>query len=255
MTTPADALEAAGVTVYDHRVPPRPGTWSPVGVLWHHVGNTPPKALTVPAPSISLCQNGRDDLPGPLCQWLVDGAGGWNWITDGRANHAGSGDGDVLNWLTENGSRPNDPPRPNGDTIGGNTHLIGVEVEGNGHWSAVVHDSMIKGSRALLAHYGLPPNNVIGHKEWTTRKPDPAGIDMAAARSALLTPHPQPVEDDMAFIYVDKSGQDQGQVYDSGSVLVKIPTGDDAQALLDAGVKQVKLSHQMFSTLNDQAQG
>lgn len=67
-------------------------------------------------------------------------------------------------------------------------------------------------------------------------------------------PQPQP-EEDMAFIYVDKSGQDGGQVYDSGSVLVKIPTGEDAAALRDAGVKEVKLSHAMWSTLNDAAEG
>lgn len=68
-------------------------------------------------------------------------------------------------------------------------------------------------------------------------------------------PQPEPEENDMAFIYVDKTGQDQGQVYDSGSTLVKIPTGEDAQALRDAGVKEVKLSHQMWATLNKEAEG
>ena len=190
--TPLDALEAVGLTVYDHRVAPRPGGWEPFGVFWHHVGNLPPRALVVPAPSIGLCQRGRSDVPGPLCQWLVDGEGGWNWITDGRANHAGSGDRDVFEWLIAAGVRADDPPRANGDDSSlMNRYTVGVEVEGNGNWSPKVYDAMLRGTRALLKHYDARRDNLVSHKESTTRKADPAGIDMHAAR-AWLRQHPTP---------------------------------------------------------------
>lgn len=205
MTTPADALRAAGLTVYDERVAPRPGGWNPLAVLWHHVGDVPPGALRVPAPSIGLCQHGRSDLAGPLCQWLVDGDGGWNWITDGRANHAGQGDKDVWQWLNTNPAhRLADPPRPddNLDTADGNGHLVGIEVEGNGNWSAKLYAAMVRGTQALLDHYQLPRTNVIGHKEWTNRKVDPAGIDMHQARVDVSahTPQPTTMEDQLFYV-------------------------------------------------------
>lgn len=48
------------------------------------------------APSLSVCTNGRPDLPGPLCQVLQERTGGENLdrvyvVASGRANHAGEG--------------------------------------------------------------------------------------------------------------------------------------------------------------------
>lgn len=247
--TVADALQAAGVTVHDAQVPPRPGTWTPFGVLWHHVGDLPPAALKVPPPALKLCQDGRADLPGPLCQWLVDGDGGWWWITDGRANHAGNGDGDVHDWLLANpATRAPDPPRPDVDTDSGNGFLIGVEVEGNGNWSAPVHASMIAGTRALLAHYQLPVDSVIGHKEWTKRKPDPAGIDMAAARNALRNPQPQPEDQEMLIYFSDEDVDGLEIASDHGN-LTGLTDERTRDSLIHAGFVKVAVSGEYFALL------
>ncbi len=219
MTTPLDALRAAGLIVHE--------------------------ALAVPPPALKLVQQGRGDLPGPLCQWLVDGEGGWWWITDGRANHAGAGDQDTLDWLLAD-ARPDDPPRPNQDGPGGNRYLVGVEVEGNGNWSPQVHDSMLRGTRALLAHYQLRRDNCIAHKEWTRRKVDPAGIDMAHARAALRAipppplpqPEPSQEDDDMIRIYDLTFDNDAVQYARIGNVIAPI-TGQQKAELLEVKPKAV----------------
>ncbi len=84
------------------------------------------------------------------------------------------------------------------------------------------------------------------------------GVVIGAGRPAYAStppPTPEPEDESVSYIYIDKTGQDAGQVYDSGSILMKIPTGEDAQAFRDAGAKEVKLSHQAWSTLNDEAKG
>src|SRR5690606_37159568 len=44
-------------------------------------------------------------------------------------------------------------------------------------------ESYRKGSAALAKHNGIPASKVIGHKEWTTRKIDPYGVNMSVERS------------------------------------------------------------------------
>lgn len=194
--TPLLALRSAGLEVHDARVDPRPGFWEPFGVLWHHTGTASPPKPGQPV-SLHVCQHGRADLPGPLCQWLIGGDGQWWWVTDGRANHAGRGDLDVWHWVIGGANRPPNPPQPddNHDTLDGNAHLIGVEVEGTGDWSAEVYHSVLIGTQTLLSYYQQPRDTLLAHKEWTARKPDPRNIDMPMSREWLRAqaPNPSPI--------------------------------------------------------------
>lgn len=85
-----DVLRSAGVQVVvegDWLNRMRPGDFNPIGVLWHHTAST--SSATNPHPALNICINGRSDLPGPLCQALVDYHGVFHVISAGRCNHAG----------------------------------------------------------------------------------------------------------------------------------------------------------------------
>ena len=90
------ALKAEGVKVVevgDWRTHNRAGhgAWGPVnGVMVHH---TVTKGT---ANTVSICRDGYTALPGPLCHGVIDKQGVVHLVGYGRANHAGSGDGDVL---------------------------------------------------------------------------------------------------------------------------------------------------------------
>ena len=111
-----DVLRAAGVQVVvegDWLNRMRPGAFDPIGVLWHHTAAT--SSASNPHPALNICINGRSDLPGPLCQALVDYNGVFHVISAGRCNHAGASRGSG--------------PIPAGD---GNTMMIGWEIDYNG---------------------------------------------------------------------------------------------------------------------------
>jgi len=64
----------------------------------------------------------------------------------------------------------------------GNTYSIGIEAENSGvgePWSRAQLNAYYRLCAALLVWLGKKDaNDVIGHKEWTSRKIDPAGINM-----------------------------------------------------------------------------
>jgi peptidoglycan hydrolase-like protein with peptidoglycan-binding domain len=140
-------------------------TFDPIGVMWHHTAsgtNWTEQSLT------RLLVNGRSDLPGPLCHLQLNRDGSYVVIAAGRANHAGTG-----SWR--------------GITTG-NTSFIGIEAANDGvgePWSTAQLDSYYRGTAALVKYIKGSVDNVIGHKEWTTRKIDPAGIDMSDARQKV----------------------------------------------------------------------
>lgn len=158
--------------------------WNPRGVVCHHTANGGFRG--VDAPSLNVCINGRPDLAGPLCQ-IVLGYSGTAYVIAGRgANHAGSG-----GWMG----------------LTGNASVWGIEAENNGvgePWPQAQLDAYVRCCAALAELSGFDARFVCGHKEWTSLKIDPAGIDMndfrakvtdALAGSPVPTP---PEEDDMA---------------------------------------------------------
>ena len=203
MSTPADALRAAGLTVIDVRVDPRPYLWTPQGMIVHWTASR--KGSINPVPSLNTVQYGRPGVPGPLYGWLHGRDGVWYWITDGYHNHAGSGNTSVLD-LMANGAGPTSTAREMGlsDTDGGgNKRSLGVSMEYDGYGEEISPhrmDTWIRGLVALSQYYNWPPKHVISHATYTPRKVDwPAHMMMdfrnrmeavvTAAQSIPLGPH------------------------------------------------------------------
>jgi hypothetical protein len=71
----------------------------------------------------------------------------------------------------------------------GNRFFFGFENEnlGNGSqlWPEVQLNAMGRAAAALCRAHGWNQIRVIGHKEWTARKPDPVGIDIVNFRTAI----------------------------------------------------------------------
>jgi len=151
------------------------------GVVCHHTGT--PASAAGDYPTMRVVRDGRSDLPGPLANLGLGRDGTVYVIAAGLCYHAGA----VL--------------RPEY----GNGHTIGIEAEhpGHGEWPAGQYDAYVALVRALVAHYGLTPSDVRGHREVCApvgRKDDPT-FAMAGFR-ARLTPAGQeehmPLTDDDA---------------------------------------------------------
>jgi hypothetical protein len=176
-----DVLRAEGVQVVvegDWLNRMRPGDFNPIGVLWHHTAAT--SSASNPHPALNVCINGRSDLPGPLCQALVDYNGVFHVISAGRCNHAGT-------------ARASGPI-PAGD---GNTMLIGWEIDYNGvdqHMTSAQYNASLKATAAVLRRLGRDASYARGHRETSvTGKIDPSFIDLNVMRSdvaALLNGAP-----------------------------------------------------------------
>ncbi|MEU6141406.1 peptidoglycan-binding protein [Streptomyces sp. NPDC047081] len=180
------ALRAEGVTLVEHagwRTNNRnsKGSWGPVnGVVIHHTVTSGTTA------TVNLCFNGRADLPGPLCHGVIAKDGTVHLVGNGRANHAGSGDGDVLRAVVAERSTL---PAPDQNDTDGNTHFYGFECvnlgDGKDPWPEAQLDAMARASAALCRAHGWTAASVIGHKEWTSAKIDPRGFTMAAFRARV----------------------------------------------------------------------
>ena len=178
------ALRAEGLTVREHagwrthnRDAATGKTFGPVlGVLIHHTAGHGDR---------ELCFNGRPDLPGPLCHaWLGKTDGLW-LLGNGRTNHAGSVDGDVVRALMAETS-----PLPTDDEADtdGNDVLYGIEIEnlGNGSdpYPAGQYDQAVRWAAAICRAHGWSEKSVAGHKEVQPGKVDPT-FDMNVFRAAV----------------------------------------------------------------------
>lgn len=162
----ADRLRDAGLNVVEVAGWRTRGSssFAPRGSLDHHtagprVGN---------APSLGICINGRSDLPGPLCHVLIGRDHTCYVVAAGRANHAGTG-----SWKG----------------LSGNSTVFGIERENVGTTAEPWHPDQTavaaRAHAALIAPYGIDPEMVCGHREWTTRKPDAHSISYPAFRLAV----------------------------------------------------------------------
>lgn len=208
------ALRAEGcrvVEVRDWRTNNRNhvGAWGPVnGVMIHHTVTSSTNG------SVDLCYDGRSDLPGPLCHGVIAKDGMVHLVGNGRANHAGSGDDDVLRAVINEGELP----APNETNTDGNRHFYGFEAINLGDnkdpWPAIQVEAIVRASAALCRAHGWGEDgdtSVIGHKEWTNQKIDPRGplvgggtltMSLIRGRVAERLQHPaswDPEEDDVAL--------------------------------------------------------
>ncbi len=156
------------------------GPWGPVhGVMIHHT------VTRGTARTVALCRDGRSDLPGPLCHGVIAKDGRVHLVGYGRANHAGSGDSDVLAAVI---AEKRLPPDHEANTDG-NRHFYGFECEnlgdGEDPWPAAQLDAIARTAAALCRFHGWTARSVIGHLEWQPGKVDPRGFTMSAMRTRV----------------------------------------------------------------------
>ncbi|MEV7322969.1 N-acetylmuramoyl-L-alanine amidase [Streptomyces sp. NPDC093970] len=180
-----DALRNEGVTVVevgDWREHNRnhKGPWGPVhGVMIHHT------ATRGSAHTVRVCHDGRSGLPGPLCHGVITKDGTVHLVGHGRANHAGSGDDDVLRAVIAERALPHD----NEANTDGNRHFYGFECEnlgdGEDPWPEVQLEAIERVAAAVCRRHGWTERSVIGHAEWQPGKVDPRGFTMAWLRGRV----------------------------------------------------------------------
>jgi hypothetical protein len=172
------ALKAEGVTVVEHagwRTNNRAGhgAWGPVhGVMIHHT------VTTGTTNSVEMCFNGHSTLPGPLCHGVIAKDGTVYLVGNGRANHAGLGDPDVLAAVIAERK----PPADDAATVDGNARFYGFECvnlgDGKDPWPEAQIDAIVRTSAALARAHGWGVLSVIRHLDWQPGKVDPRGPGM-----------------------------------------------------------------------------
>jgi hypothetical protein len=202
------ALRAEGLRVVEHRSwrthnRNHKGPWGPVhGVMIHHT------VTSGTASSVELCYNGHSSLPGPLCHGVIAKDGTVYLVGNGRTNHAGNGDDDVLRAV----QNETDLPADNEANTDGNRHFYGFECinlgDGRDPWPAVQLAAIEKAAAAICRAHGWSQRSVIGHLEWQPGKVDPRGFGMDWMRGLIrdrlagdtttpTAPAPSEEDDDM----------------------------------------------------------
>ncbi|WP_411088594.1 peptidoglycan-binding protein [Streptomyces sp. 061-3] len=156
------------------------GPWGPMhGVMIHHTVTSGTQN------SVDICYNGHSSLPGPLCHGVIAKDGTVHLVGNGRANHAGLGDDDVLRAVINESALPSD----NEANTDGNRYFYGFECVnlGNGSdpWPAAQLEAIEKAAAAICRAHGWSHRSVIGHKEWQPGKIDPRGFTMDSMRSRI----------------------------------------------------------------------
>jgi hypothetical protein len=179
------ALRAEGLVVHEvrdwrHHNRNAKGAWGPVnGVMLHHTAGL--------NGMVDYCYNGSADLPGPLCHGVIDKKGEVWLVGNGRANHAGGGDPDVLNAVISESymTRPPATDKHEGEpgAVDGNARFYGFECvnAGDGHdpWPDAQVQAMVKASAAICRAHKWGGKSAIGHLEWSDWKSDPKGAAVA----------------------------------------------------------------------------
>ncbi|WP_420719558.1 N-acetylmuramoyl-L-alanine amidase [Streptomyces sp. NRRL S-481] len=139
---------------------------------------------------VDLIYHGHSALPGPLATGCITKDGVVHLTGNGRANHAGGGDGDVLDAVIGESYGTYPPPTHEHDgsagAVDGNARFYGWECENKGDgrdpWPQVQYDAIVKATVAVCRAHGWGHKSTIGHLEWSDWKPDPRGFDMAGFR-------------------------------------------------------------------------
>ena len=166
----------------------RPGDFSSInGIIIHHTGSDSQTDDYLKF----LFVDGRpaEGIPAPLCHVSTDMDGDL-WVgAASRANHAGRGSSAILNEVVTESYNGYQAPelRPGPDDTDGNAHFYGNEVrfDGGQPMTNKQWDSAVLWAAAVCDHYGWSARSVIGHREWTSRKPDPGSTKMYEFRAAV----------------------------------------------------------------------
>lgn len=213
----------------------RPGSFYPVGIIVHHTGGQN---------DLNTVINGRFDLPGPLANLYSDRDDPFTitLISGGRCNHAGAGSQKVLD-ETRLGIAPSGDAVARGliDGPNGNGYFYGFECENKGTgqpWPVAQLESMAKVCAAICRHHNWTANRVIGHREWTKRKPDPYGFNMGSFRKLVadyLAPPIPPTVRKEKDVYILGDDVSAWLVVPETKQLVWIQSPDDLNNLKAAG--------------------
>lgn len=152
------------------------------GIVIHHTGSDSQSDSYLDF----LFVQGRGDVPPPLCNWSTDMDGDlWLGAAE-RANHAGMGSSATLAKVKSGGTYDwrNTTIRPGPDDINGNSRYYGNEVrfDGGQPMTRAQWVTVILSCAAVCDFHGWGAWRVIGHKEHTTRKPDPGSTAMYMIR-------------------------------------------------------------------------
>lgn len=157
------------------------GAWGPInGVMIHHTVTRGTDS------SVRLCYDGYASLPGPLCHGVIAKDGSVWLVGNGRANHAGLGDDDVLRAVIDESASL---PRDNEANTDGNARFYGFECinmgDGKDPWPEAQLEAIEKAAAAVCRAYGWTERSVIGHLEWQPGKVDPRGFPMNGMRDRI----------------------------------------------------------------------
>ena len=181
----AAALRAEGATVVEvgdwrNRNRNHKGPWGPVhGVMIHHTVTSGTDR------TVAICRDGYTGLPGPLCHGVIAKDGAVHLVGYGRANHAGSGDDDVLRAVIAETTLPT----ANEANTDGNARFYGFECEnlgdGKDPWPDAQVEGMVRAAAALCRAHGWTVRSVIRHLDWQPGKVDPRGLDWADVEARI----------------------------------------------------------------------
>lgn len=156
------------------------------GIVIHHTGDDAPDSADE-----RVLVNGRPGLEGRLCNWGMTDDGTVVLVASKVAWHAGKGSSRTLSHVTKEDYSGNLTPGP--DDINGNRVYYGQETmySGKRAMTREAYVATVLACAAILDKYSeitggkWTGKSVIGHKEHTSRKPDPASQDMADLRSDI----------------------------------------------------------------------
>lgn len=237
----------------------RPGAHGPMnGIIIHHTGSDSQSDDYLKF----LFVTGRpaEGIPGPLCNVSTDMDGDLWLGAVGRANHAGRGSSATLSKvINENYEGYSSEITAGSDNTDGNAHFYGNEVryDGGQPMTTKQYATAVRWAAAICDFHGWSALSVIGHREWSRRKPDPGKCPMNKFRSdvaALLkagpggnTPKPPVQEDDMPLTEAEWDRLDK-LVYANeskyGAALWAAPTGTGTAFIADTEARFGALAQQ-----------
>jgi hypothetical protein len=189
----ANRLRAAGLQVVEVDGWQSRGSdsFNPRGGVDHHTAGS----NNGNAPSLGICTNGREGLPGPLCNVLQGFDGTCYVIASGKANHAGDG-----GW----------------HGLSGNSSVYGFERENDGYSDPRPgqHELAARAWSAICTGgpFGRIDSSMIcGHKEWApSRKPDFHDLNYGWFRSQIASGPAPPISHSQGeptmFVTIDGVG-------------------------------------------------
>ena len=174
------------------------------GVVFHHTGSEISSGPAVKAYAAGLSSGSiRPDIGAILCNTTTIRPGAYPGSSGDRctivvngadyANHAGLGDRGTLAKLKAGTVPLTSEIHPNSNDLYGNAFLLGDEGMGAYRSAEQNRDALLFYS-FVLAELGLSGSPIIGHREWSPRKNDPARTDMARVRQDYLALSGQPID-------------------------------------------------------------